>query len=43
MEGGPLAKICTYLSYGAVDELAAKSDLRFMRDEIVEEHEEVME
>jgi predicted RNA-binding protein len=43
MEGGPLASICTFLSYGAVDELATKPDLRFMRDEIVEEYEEVME
>lgn len=43
MEGGPLAKICTFLSYDAVEELSAKDDLRFMKDTIVEEFEEVME
>lgn len=30
-------------SQGAVEELAGEPDLRFMRDEIVEEYEEVME
>jgi hypothetical protein len=43
MEGGPLAKICTYLSYGAIESLAAKKDLQFMRDIIVEEYEEIFE
>jgi hypothetical protein len=42
-EGGPLAKICTFSSYDAVEELSAKSDLKFMKDTIVEEYEEVME
>jgi hypothetical protein len=43
MEGGPLAKICTYLSYDAVEELAAKKDLQFLRDTIIEEYEEAFE
>ena len=43
MEGGPLSKICTYLSYGSVEELSSQPNLRFMRDEIVEQYEEVME
>ena len=43
MEGGPLARICTFLSFEAVDQLAAKPDLHFMKDAIVEELEEVME
>lgn len=43
MEGGPLANICTYLSFEAVEELASKSDLRHMNDSIVQEYEEVME
>jgi hypothetical protein len=43
MEGGPLAKICTYLSYDAVETLAAKKDLQFMRDTIVDEYEDVFE
>lgn len=43
MEGGPLAKICTYLSFDAIEELAAKKDLQFLKDIIVEEYEEVFE
>jgi len=44
MEGGPLAKICTYLSYDAVEELVAKKDLQFLKDTIIEEYyEEVFE
>ena len=43
MEGGPLAKICTYLSYDAVEELAGKKDLQFLKDTIIEEYEEVFE
>jgi hypothetical protein len=43
MEGGPLAKICTYISYDAVEELVSKKDLQFLRDTIIEEYEEVFE
>jgi hypothetical protein len=43
MEGGPLAKICTYLSYDAVEELVTKKDLHFLRDTIIEEYEEIFE
>ncbi len=44
MEGGPLAKICTYLSHDAVEEPAAKKDLQFLKDTIIEEYyEEVFE
>jgi hypothetical protein len=43
MEGGPLATICTFLSYNAIDELFKKPDLRFMKDVIVDEFEEVMD
>jgi len=43
MEGGPLAKICTYLSFDAIEELAANKDLQFLKDIIVEEYEEVFD
>jgi hypothetical protein len=43
MEGGPLAKICTYLSYDAVEELSTKKDLQFMRETVIEEYEDVLE
>ena len=43
IEGGPLANICTFLSFEAVEELGAKSDLQHMNDSIVREYEEVME
>jgi hypothetical protein len=44
MEGGPLAKICTYLSFDAIEELVAKKDLQFLKDTIIEEYyEEVFE
>ena len=43
MEGGPLAKICTYLSFEAVEDLGSKADLRHMTDSVVQEYEEVVE
>jgi hypothetical protein len=43
MEGGPLARICTYIPYGAVQEIAELDNLHLMRDALVEEYEEVTE
>lgn len=43
MEGGPLAKICTFLSFEAVEEWGSKEDLRHMNDSIIQEYEEIME
>jgi hypothetical protein len=43
MEGGPLAKICSYISFDAVEELAGNKDLQFLKDAIVEEYEEVFD
>ena len=40
---GPLAKICTFLSFESVEELGSKPDLQHMNESIVQEYEEVME
>lgn len=40
LERGPLAQLCTYLSYEALEELAALPNLRHMRDSVIDEYVE---
>ena len=40
LERGPLAQLCTYLSYDGVDELAALPNLQHMRDSVIDEYVE---
>ena len=40
LERGPLAELCTYLSYEGLDELTALSNLQHMRDSVIDEYAE---
>lgn len=40
MERGPLADICSYISYDAVDEILKEKRLSYMTDDIIKEFEE---
>ena len=40
LERGPLAELCTYLSYEGLDELAALPNLQHMRDSVIDEYVE---
>lgn len=40
LERGPLYENCSFLSYGAAEELGDKPDLEHMNDSIIEEYEE---
>ena len=40
LERGPLAKLCTYLSYEGLDELTALPNLQHMRDSVIDEYAE---
>jgi hypothetical protein len=41
LEKGPLSKSCSFLSYVAIDALAAQEHLAYMTDKIIEEYEEI--
>ncbi len=40
MEKGPLAKLCSYISYDSVYKLAKENRLEYMKDDIIESYEE---
>ncbi len=40
LERGPLAELCTYLSYEGLDELIALQNLQHMRDSVIDEYVE---
>ena len=40
LERGPLAELCTYLSYDGLDELTALPNIRHMKDSVIEEYTE---
>ena len=40
LERGPLAELCTYLSYEGLDELTALPNLQHMRDSVIDEYAE---
>ena len=40
LERGPLAELCTYLSYKGLDELTALPNVRHMRDSVIDEYAE---
>ena len=40
LERGPLAELCTYLSYKGLDELAALPNVRHMKDSVIDEYAE---
>ena len=40
LERGPLAELCTYLSYEGLDELTALENLQHMRDSVIDEYAE---
>ena len=40
LERGPLAELCTYLSYEGLDELTSLSNLHHMRDSVIDEYAE---
>ena len=40
LERGPLAELCTYLSYDGLDELTALPNIRHMKDSVIEEYAE---
>lgn len=43
LERGPLAELCTYLSYESLDELAALPNLRHTRDSVIDDYAEEAE
>jgi hypothetical protein len=43
MEKGPLAEICTYISYNSIDDLSKERQLEFMKDTIVDQYTEYFE
>ena len=40
LDRGPLAELCTYISYDALDELASLSNLQHMRDSVIDDYVE---
>ena len=40
MERGPLADICSYISYSSIDEILKEKRLSYMTDDILKEFEE---
>ena len=43
LEKGPLAELCTFISYDQLEVLAKREQLKYMTDKIVQEHEESFE
>ncbi len=43
LEKGPLAEICSYISYGSINEIGHKEDLRFMKDSVLDDYAEFKE
>ena len=43
LERGPMAELCTYLSYDSIKELASHEHLSYLSNEVVEEYTEIAE
>ena len=43
LEKGPLAEVCTFISYESLEELAKQPHLAFLKDDVIAEYEEEVE